>query len=158
MSMTEFVLRNMLMQTCWSKSLMKILRKEKSNLKQIRIVHRVLMNKNNALWVCYITGKVNVIIWFTVLYSGYLWTMDIAFPNLYVTGKINVILGFTMWHFQKSGNKVCRWRRLLSCLSQEYLKKYRIPEIIFFIYTSRVRICALRCMTKVRTLQCRGTI
>jgi hypothetical protein len=28
---------------------MKIVRKEKSNLKQIRTVHRILMNKNNAL-------------------------------------------------------------------------------------------------------------
>jgi hypothetical protein len=49
--------------------------------------------------------------------------MDNAYPNLYVTEKINVIFGFTMWHFQKSEHRVCRWRRSLSCLSQEYLKK-----------------------------------
>ena len=63
--------------------------------------------------------------------------MDNAYPNLYVTEKINVIFGFTMWHFQKSEQRVRRWRRSLSCLSQ-------VPEIIFFIYTSRVWIWALR--------------
>ena len=87
--------------------------------------------------MCYVKGKVNVIIGLTVLYSGYLWTMDNAVPNLYVTGKINVILGFTMWHFQKSDIKVCRWRRSLSCLSQEYLKK--IPNTwdnFFHLYFS----------------------
>jgi hypothetical protein len=58
--------------------------------------------------------------------------------------KINVILGLNVWHFQKSNNKVCRWRRLLSCLSQEYLKKIPRTWDNFFVYTSRTWICALR--------------
>jgi hypothetical protein len=102
---------------------MKILRKEKSNLKQIRIVHRIHMNKNNALMnvLRYRKSECDYRIYGIVL--RVLMNYGQRISEFVRYRKNNVILGFTMWHFQRFGYKVRRWRRLLSCLSQEYLKK-----------------------------------
>ena len=103
---------------------MKIVLKEKSNLKQIRIVHRILMNKNNALMNVFRYRKsecdhriYGIVIRVLVNYG-----QRISEFVRYRKNKCNLRIYDVAFSIIRS-QRVRRWRRSLSCLSQEYLKK-----------------------------------